>query len=200
MLRSPEKLLIASLALLIAASATDAQTRRKREREAPAAAALSQPADKRDTLVASPSSSFNNRPYWLALGQCGGIYFRLGNLYTNLAIHARVIKPNRDQDAEFTKKAAAANRTATAYFVGAERFLITDRGVERSAAIMIYDARAGEAGDRLKSIDAALQAAKPCHPLYETCRASFPKACSETLVSATEFSPSAASSPAAHVR
>ena len=71
--------------------------------------------DKRDSVVAAPGA-FTGRPYWLALAQCGGIYFKLNVLYTDIAVHARVVKPDPMLNAEFTKKLNDAIKTATIYF------------------------------------------------------------------------------------
>ena len=45
---------------------------------------------------------------------------------------------------------------------------------------MTYDPVANSAGDRLKSIEAALQAAKPCPELYQACRGAYPQICNDT--------------------
>jgi hypothetical protein len=148
--------------------------RETREKPVPAA-----PPDKRDSVVAEPGSPFNGRAYWLALSQCGGIYFKLNTLYTDVAVRARVTKPDPKANAEFTKGLNDAIKTTTAYYVSAERFLMTDRVMERQDAVLTYDGRAREAGDHVKTIDAALAAAKPCYALYQTCREAFPKACTE---------------------
>jgi hypothetical protein len=148
--------------------------RETRERALPAA-----PPDKRDSIIAAPGSPYNGRAYWLPLAQCGGIYFKLNTMYTDAAVRARVTKPDPKANTQFTKDLNDAIKTATAYFVGAERFLTTDRGLERPDAILTYDGRSREAGDRVKTIDAALAAAKQCYALYQVCREAFPKACSE---------------------
>jgi hypothetical protein len=165
---------------LIATTSADAQTRRRhepKEVERPVPAA---PIDKRDSVVTAPGI-FNGRPYWLALAQCGGIYFRLNVLYTDIAVHARAVKPDPKLNAEYTKKLTDAIKTATAYFDGAEHYLMTDRGLERVDAVLIYDGQSHAAGDRLKTIDAALTAAKVCPALYQACQQANPKACSEAL-------------------
>ena len=164
---------------LMAASPADAQSRRAREPERPAPA-LTVPADKRDSVAVAPGP-FNGRPYWLALAQCGGIYFQLNILYTDVAVHARAVKPDPKANTEDTRKLKEAIKTATAYFNGAERFLMSDRGIERVDAVLIYDAQSRAAGERLKTIDAALAAAQFCPALYQACQAAYPKACSETL-------------------
>ena len=123
----------------------------------------------------------NGRPYWLALAQCGGIYFKLNVLYTDIAVHARAVKPDPKLNTEYTKKLNDAIKTATAYFDGAERFLMIDRGIERVDAVLIYDGQSRAAGERVKTIDAALAAAKVCPALYQACQEANPKACSETL-------------------
>jgi hypothetical protein len=173
------KAALLTIALIVATDA-DAQTRRRREprdveRPAPAA-----PIDKRDSIVAA-LGPFNGRPYWLALAQCGGIYFKLNILYTDVAVHARAVKPDPKVNTEFTKKLTEAIKTATVYFDGAEHGLMTDRGLERVDAVLVYDAQARAAGDRLKTIDAALAAAKVCPALYQICQEANPKACSERL-------------------
>ena len=167
---------------LIAATSADARTHRKRAprevEHAPPAVSI----DKRDRVVAAPGAgAFHGRPYWLALAQCGGIYFKLNTLYTDAAVHARVVKPDPRANAEFTKKLNEAIKIATTYFDAAERFLMTDRGLERADAVLTYDAQSRAAGDRLKTIDAALAAAKECPALYQGCQEAYPKACSETL-------------------
>jgi hypothetical protein len=182
-MRSIGKATVIVLAVLVMATVAEAQSRRKREREqAPPAAPA---ADKRDRLVAAPGTPFTGRPYWQAMAQCGGIYFKLNTLYSTAAIHAKLGKPpDAAANAQFTKKSDAARRTATAFFEAAERFLIADRGLAREDAIMTYDARATVEGDRHKTIDSAEQATAPCPALYHACREASPKICSDTAVSA----------------
>ena len=169
---------------LITVTGADAQTRRYREprgreREAAPPPVPAAPLDKRDSVVAAPGA-FNGKPYWLALAQCGGAYFKLNVFYTDIATHARV-KPDPKTAAEYTKKLTDAIKVGTMYFNGAERFLMTDRGVERVEAVLIYDPQSRAAGDRLKTVDAALAATLACPALYEACQAAYPKACSEHL-------------------
>ena len=123
-------------------------------------------------------------PIGKALAQCGGIYFKLNVFYTDAAVRARVVKPDPKANAEYTKELNEAIKTATRYFEGAERFLIADRGMERSDAVLTYDAQSRAAGERLKSIDAALAAAKTCPALYQSCRETYPKRCAEPLAPA----------------
>jgi len=165
---------------LVAATSADALTRRKREpREAAPPPVPAVSVDRRDSVVVAPGP-FNGKPYWLALAQCGGAYFKLNVFYTDVATHARV-KPDPKTAAEYTKKLTDAIKTATMYFNGAERFLMTDRGVERLDAVLIYDPQSRATGDRLKTVDAALAAALACPALYAACQAAYPKACSERL-------------------
>jgi hypothetical protein len=180
-MRRVTKAAIIVLATALAAGAADAQSRRKREREQPAAPS---PPDRRDRLVTAPGTPFNGRPYWQSMAQCGGIYFKLNNLYVLAAIQAKVVKPDPAANAQFTRKSDAARRTATVFFEAAERFLVADRGVTREDAMLTYDTRANEEGERHKTIDAAEQATKPCPPLYQMCRDAFAKICSEPTVSA----------------
>jgi hypothetical protein len=168
------------LALVIAATAHAQTTSRKRERARSEPAVPAAPVDKRDSVVAAPGP-FNGRPYWAALAQCGGIYFRLNVLYTDAAVHARVVKPDPKANAEFTKQLGEAIKIATTYFNGAERFLMTDRGIERADAVLTYDGQSRAAGERVKSIEAALAAAKPCPALYQVCQAEHAKQCAEPL-------------------
>jgi hypothetical protein len=175
-------LVLISAAVLIAVSAS-AQTRHHRrerepketERPAPAASI-----DKRDTTVTQPGA-FAGKPYWLALAQCGGAYFKLNVLYTALAVQARAVKPDPKLNTEYTKKLNDAIKTATAFFTGAERFLMTDRGIERIDAVLIYDEQSRAVADRIKTIDAGLNAARACPALYQACQDAHAKACSETL-------------------
>ena len=136
--------------------------------------------DNRDSVVTAPGA-FNGRPYWLALAQCGGIYFKLNTLYTDAAVRARVVKPDPRANAELTKKLNDAIRTATAYFDGAEHFLMTDREIERADAVLTYEAQSRAAGERLHAIEAALAATKACPALYQACQQAYPKLCYEPL-------------------
>jgi hypothetical protein len=176
---------IATLALLMSAilavTSAQAQTRRQQQRgpkeiEHPATPV---PVDKRDSAVMA--GAFTGKPYWLALAQCGGVYFKLNVLYTDIAVHARAVKPDPKLNAEYTKKLEEAIKTASAYFAGAERLLMTDRGLERVDAVLIYDEQSRAAGDRVKTIDAALTAAQACPALYQACQQAYAKACSEPL-------------------
>jgi hypothetical protein len=62
---------------------------------------------------------------------------------------------------------------------------MNERGLERTGAVLTYDNQSRAAGDRVKSIDAGLAAAKDCPVLYQACREAFPKMCSEPLAPAT---------------
>jgi len=179
----PRLVLVA--AAFIAVSAADAQTRHRREtrepRETERVTPIPPPSiDKRDSMVIAPGP-FNSRPYWLALAQCGGMYFKLNVFYADAAAHARVVKPDPKATTEYTKDLKDAIRKATIYFDAAERFLMTDRGIERVDAVLTYDPQSRAEGDRLKSVDAALSAARACPVLYDACRGAYPKACSEPL-------------------
>ena len=180
------KAAIVALALAIAATGGQAQAMRQKRapRPAPEPATPTVAIDKRDSVVAM-SGAFNGHPYWLALAQCGGIYFKLNILYTDIAVHARVVKPDPKLNAEYTRKLTAAIKAATTFFDGAERFLMTERGLERTDAVLTYDGQSRAVGDRLKTIDAALAAAKACPVLYKVCQESFAKQCSEPLAPAS---------------
>jgi len=167
---------------LVAGTSALAQTRHHREREpketehpAPAVSA-----DKRDTLVQA-AGAFSGRPYWLALAQCGGIFFKLNVLYTAVAVHARVVSPDPKVNTEYTEKLNDAIKTATAFFSGAEHFLMIDRNIERTDAVLIYDEQSRAAADRIKSVEAGLSAAKTCPPLYQACQKSYAKVCTDSL-------------------
>jgi len=183
-------LLVTVLASVISAQA---QTHRRHERGSPDTnrPAPAVPADKRDSAVAAPGA-YTGRPYWLALAQCGGIYFKLNVLYTTIAVRARVTKPDPTLNNEVTKKLNDAIKTATVYFTAAERFLMNDRGIERTDAVLVYYEQSRAAGDRFKgagddpaavntAINAASNAAKTCPALYQSCQAAYPKACSDQL-------------------
>jgi hypothetical protein len=173
--------LVIVVAALVAAG-TNAQTRHRRERE-PKETERPAPAvsiDKRDTMVTLPGA-FSGKSYWLALAQCGGAYFKLNVLYTTLAVQARAVKPDPKLNAEYTKRLNDAIKTATAFFTGAERFLMTDRGIERIDAVLIYNEQSRAVADRIKTIDTALNTAKACPALYQACQDAYSKACSESL-------------------
>jgi hypothetical protein len=171
------------LALAVMAGTSNALTQANRRKAAPKPSEQSAPSvliDKRDSVVAAPGP-FSGRPYWLALAQCGGIYFKLNVLYTDAAVHARVVKPDPRANAEFTKKLTEAIKIATTYFDGAEHFLMTQRGMERTEAVLTYDGQSRAAGERLKTIEATLAAAKDCPALYQACKEAFAKQCNEPL-------------------
>ncbi len=170
---------VVAMAFVVASGAA-AQTRHRQQPKDVEHPAPAVPLDKRDSVVTA-AGAFNGRPYWLALAQCGGIYFKLNLLYTDIAVHARAVKPDPRLNTEYTKKLNDAIRTATVFFNGAERFLMTDRGLERIDAVLIYDEQSRTAGDRFKTIDAALNAAQACPALYQTCQDAYSKACTEPL-------------------
>ena len=88
------KAVLAALAFALAATSLHAQGRNRREPRRPAElAAPTVPVDKRDSLVGAPGP-YSGRPYWLALAECGGVYFKLNVLYTDVAVRARVVKPD----------------------------------------------------------------------------------------------------------
>jgi hypothetical protein len=173
----------ALLFAVFTATCADAQTRHRRDRgesrgvDRPVPAA---PVDKRDSVVTS-ADGFNGQPYWAVLAQCGGIYFKLNTLYADIAAHARAVKPDPKTAADYTKKLNDAIRIATVYFSGAEHFLMADRGVERIDAVLAYSDQSRAAGDRIKTIDAGLNAAKACPVLYQACQQTNSKACGDPL-------------------
>ena len=157
-------------------SAADAARRLKKQDDAAPAPV---PGDKRDRVVTAPGT-FNGKAYWQAAAQCGGIYFRLNTLYSEAAISAKVIKPDPAAFTRLSKQAEGASVSATTFFDVSERFLVADRKVAREDAVMTYDTVAHLAGERFKSVEAALQAAKPCPDLYTVCRGAFPQVCNDT--------------------
>ena len=184
MSRALTKLVLPVITLAVATTNAQAQYRhrysrqrepRQIERPAPAV-----PVDKRDRVVTA-AGPFTAKPYWLALAQCGGIYFKLNVLYTDIAVHARVVKPDPRINAEYTKKLNDAINTATVYFDSANQFLMTDRNIERDDAVLIYDGQSRATGDRVKTIDEALAAARSCPALYAACQQAHPKECSGAL-------------------
>jgi hypothetical protein len=73
----------------VAVASADVQARSQRpQQRQPEPAPPAAPADKRDSLVPG-SATFNSRPYWQALAQCGGIYFKLNVFYTDAAVRPR---------------------------------------------------------------------------------------------------------------
>ncbi len=182
MSRTVAKIVLLVSAVVVVTTGADAQYRHRIEREPkqvehPAPAV---PVDKRDRVVTAPGA-FAGRPYWLALAQCGGIYFKLNTLYTDIAVHARVVKPDPKINTEYTKKLNEAINAATVFFDGANEFLMTDRGIERDDAVLIYDGQSRAAGDRAKTVEDALAAARSCPALYEACQQAHAKECSDTL-------------------
>ena len=180
--RTFAKLILPALAIVVAATSAQAQYRRRIEREPrqvehPAPAA---PVDKRDRVVTTPGV-FAGKPYWLALAQCGGIYFKLNMLYTDVAVHARVVKPDPKINTEYTKKLNDAIDAATVFLDGATRFLMNDRNIERDEAVLIFDGQSRAAGDRAKTIDEGVAAARSCPALYAACQEAHAKECSEAL-------------------
>jgi hypothetical protein len=173
------KLAVVAIALVVATSANALRLRRHvpKKTEPPPPVSV----DNRDSIVAAPGP-FIGHPYWLGLAQCGGIYFKLNVLYSDAAVHARVVKPDPHTDAADTKRLNEAINIATAYFEAAENFLRTDRELGRNDAILTYDPQSEEAGDQIKSIDSGLAAAKACPALYQTCEAAYAKICSQKLM------------------
>src|ERR1700739_4389947 len=145
---------IALMCAVLSASSANAQTRHRRVHEPKEVERPVPPVsvDKRDSMVSAPGA-FTGHPYWLALAQCGGIYFKLNTLYTDIAVRARVVKPDPRINAEYSKKLTEAIKTATIFFNGAERFLMTERGLERADAVLTYDSPSRAAADRVKTID-----------------------------------------------
>jgi hypothetical protein len=168
----------ASLILTTAATAAVAQTARSKKGEAAAPAVVA--VDKRDRVVTAPGTPFNGRAFWQAAAQCGGIYFRINTVYAEGAISAKVIKPDPAAYQRLTKQAETAGQTATMFFEAAEHFLVADRKLARDEAVLTYDPVAGREGDRYKTVDAAIQAAKPCSDLYKLCRAAHPQTCADS--------------------
>lgn len=169
----------ALITIALMAATGSAQAQRYHRRHAPKQVEEVAPpvsVDKRDSIVAAPAP-YNGRPYWLALAQCGGVYFKLNTLYTDAAVRARVVKPDPHANAEYTKKLNEAISIATAYFASAENFLRIDRGIDRDTAILTYDSQSRAAGERVKTTDAAIAAARACPALYQACQAAYPKAC-----------------------
>lgn len=172
---------LATIALVLSSAATVEGARRSKKQEQPAAAPAT-PADKRDRTVNAPGSPFNGRAWWQAAAQCGGIYFKLGTLNSEAAIRAKVVKPDPAAYAAFTKDADEASKSATAFYVVAERMLVGDRKLNRDEAVIVYDPVASASGDRVKTADAAIQAAKPCPELYKACRAAYPQVCNDAAM------------------
>ena len=180
MSRPRHGLLAAAAVLLALTSLAAAETARRGKKTEPAAPAAT-PADKRDRLVTAPGTPFNGRSYWQAAAQCGGLYYKLGTVYSDSAARAKV-KPDAAAYAQFTKDADNASKTASAFFVVAERFLIADRKLARDDAVMTFDAVASSNGDRVKTAEAAIQAAQPCAEFYKSCRGTFPQLCNDPTV------------------
>jgi hypothetical protein len=169
----------ALLAIAIVLPSCVAQAAPRPKKGAEQAAPAPVVGDKRDRTVAAPGTPFHGRAYWQAAAQCGGVYFKLNTSYSDAAISAKVIKPDPAAFTKLSKDAEGAATTATAFFDVSERFLVADRKLARDEAVMTYDPVASSAGERLKSVEAALQAAKPCAELYQTCRSAHPQICND---------------------
>ena len=174
---------LATILLFVLFSIADAAQSRRRGKKHEEAAPPPSPVDKRDRVVNAPGTPFNGRAYWQAAAQCGGIYFKLGTIRSDAAVRAKVVKPDPAAFASFTKDADAANRTATAFFDAAERFLIADRKLSREEAVVTYDPVANASGERVKTVETATTAARPCPDLYQACHGAYPQVCSERTVS-----------------
>jgi hypothetical protein len=176
-------LAIATILLLALSSFADAQSKQRRGKKQPKqqeqAVPAPAPVDRRDRVVSAPGTPFNGRAYWQAAAQCGGTYFKLGTLHSEAAVRAKVVRPDPAAFRSLTKDMGAANRSATAFFEAAERFLIADRKLSREDAVLTYDSVAGASGDRVKTVDAAAQAARPCPELYLVCHGAYPQVCPE---------------------
>jgi hypothetical protein len=177
-LRGHRVVAAASIVLIALTAMATAQTERRPKKKSEQAAPAT-PLDRRDRIVAAPGTPFHGKEYWRAAAQCGGTYFKLNTTYADAAIRAKVVKPDPAAYAQFTKEADRASRTATAFFDAAERFLVADRKLARDDAVMTYDVVSVASGDRLKTIEAAVQAAKPCADFYKTCREAFPQTCND---------------------
>jgi hypothetical protein len=184
-MRRVTRIAVVALASLLVVTTADAQSRRKRNSGERSAPTPTVPADKRDRVVAAPGTPFDGRPYWQALAQCGGIYFKLNSLYSLAAIQAKVVKPDPALNAALGKKSDSARRTATAFFEASERLLVADRGLSHEDAMLTYDSRQSSEGERHKTIDSAEKAAQPCPALYAVCRTGLPKICSEPSTATT---------------
>jgi len=181
-------LVAASVALIAFTATASGQSKKKKQQEPQAAPAG--PIDKRDRVVAMPGSPFHGREYWRAAAQCGGIYFKLNITYADAAIRAKVVKPDPAAFALNTKEADRTSKAATAFFDVAERFLVGDRKIARDEAVLTYDAVSTASGERVKTIEAGWQAAKPCPELYKICRDNFPQTCNDpTAVTAGVLRP-----------
>jgi hypothetical protein len=150
---------------------------KKGEQAAPAPT----PGDRRDRVVNAPGTPFHGRAFWQAAAQCGGIYFKLGTQYSEQAISAKVIKPDPAAYTRLTREADAASAAATRFFEASENFLLADRKLPREEAVLTYDPVAAREGERFKSVDAALQATKPCADFYKSCRGAHPQMCSDPM-------------------
>src|SRR4051812_28195740 len=86
----------AAILLFALSSFADAQTgrRQKKQNQNQEQATAAPPVDKRDRAVAASGTPFNGKAYWQATAQCGGIYFKLGTVYSDAAVRAKVTKPD----------------------------------------------------------------------------------------------------------
>ena len=151
-------------------------------RKQPPQAAPATAGDKRDRVIAAPGTPFHGKAYWWATAQCGGIYYKVGTLYSENAIKAKVVRPDPAAYATLKQSADTTARTATAFFEAAEHFLIADRKLARDEAVLTYDAVATAAGERVKSLETSAPVMKPCPELYQACRTAYPQMCNDKAV------------------
>jgi hypothetical protein len=171
---------VVAVTTIILALLTIAHAAPRRQQQQQAAPAFS--GDKRDRTVAAPGTPFHSKAYWQAAAQCGGIYYKMGTIYSDNAVKAKVVKPDPAAYAAIQKTANLTNRAATAFFEAAEHFLIADRKVAREEAVLTYDPIASAAGERVKSLETGTQASKGCPELYQACRTAHPRMCTDTEV------------------
>ena len=157
---------------------TRRQTARRMRKQDEAAPAT--PADKRDRAVVAPGTPFNGQSLLAGRRAMRRHLFQARHSLFGLRGPREGDQAGSRRLRAFTKEADEASKTATVFFTAAERFLIADRKLARDEAVLTYDPLATQNGDRLKTVEAALQAAKPCAELYKICRGAFPQVCNDS--------------------
>jgi len=117
-----------------------------------------------------PGRRSTGKPIGRRPRNAGGIYFKLGNVYSDAAVRAKVTKPDPAAYVAFTKQADEASQDRDRVLHGSRAFSSSPTASSGATRrVMTYDPLATQNGDRLKSAEAAIQAAQPCAELYKSC-------------------------------
>ena len=140
------------------------------------------PLDKRDSVVAAPGAFNRPSPIGSRWRNAAAPISSSTCLYTDIAAHAPAVKPDPKTTPRIHQEAHRCDQDRTVFFDGAGRFLMTDRGIERVDAVLIYDAQSRAAGDGQDRRRRISRGAIACPALYaERAQQAYSKACSEDV-------------------